>query len=39
LEQERKQFIEQEWPEILERLEALQLKPSDFPQLAAGVKS
>ncbi|MGK0260954.1 MAG: GntR family transcriptional regulator [Candidatus Azotimanducaceae bacterium] len=39
LEQERKQFIEQEWPEILERLEALQLKPSELPQLAGGVQT
>ena len=36
LEQERKQFIEQEWPKILERMEALELDPTQLPQPQIG---
>lgn len=32
LEQERKQFIEVEWPRILERMEALDLDPGSLPR-------
>ena len=36
LQQEREQFIDNEWPEILKRLASLDLDVSDLPQKAEG---
>ena len=39
LEQERKRFLSEEWPETLARIDALQLNPQELPGLTTGERS